>query len=246
MRTPLFAEGCVDAVCSVHGCRQHVCKQMVSRRCAALRVHASMLCRAFLDKAKEVHGYDPSKTMITPVAPGATEFEVVWSPGPRPDHADASDTCTVQLPLHLRREDPDGTLSIGHLLRDNLYHLISIPKQLGLLADTFAWVTWPRQHGLRATKALHIITKTSPLLSAHTSRRWHELEAGCRSNENVLGPGAPLVCGPHCVPSRTTWHRTIARTMSYNARGGATACKWVFAVQTRRSAVLATYASRQR
>jgi len=130
-------------------------------------------CRKYLGKAK-----------------GRREFDVVWSSADPPDSQDTSDTCTVQLPLHLRREDPEGTVSIGHLLRDNLFHLVTIPPRFGLLADSFAWVTWPRSEGKKAHATLKILTKTSPLLSAHTSRRWHELERSCQRSRNELGPGA--------------------------------------------------------
>ena len=152
------------------------------------------MCSKFLDKAKEAHLDDAKRSKIIEEAQGQTEFEMVWSSGPPPDRM-GRDTCTVQLPVHLRREDPDGTKSIGHMLRDNLFHLIAIPQQFGLRAETFAWVTWPRTNGLRASEDLHIITKTSPLLSSHTSRRWHELEHDCRHGENALGPGARDLAG---------------------------------------------------
>ena len=158
-----------------------------------------MVCSKFLDKAKKAIFYDAKSSKFVEGTQGQTEFDVVWSSGPPPDRM-GRDTCIVQLPLHLRREDPDGTKSIGHMLRDNLPHLIAIPQRFGLRADTFAWVTWPRTNGLRASEDLHIITKTSPLLSSHTSRRWHELEHDCRRGENTLGPGARgLVGGVYIV-----------------------------------------------
>ena len=85
---------------------------------------------------------------------------------------------------------PLGTGSYGHMLRDNIYHLVVIPKRFGMSAASFAWVTWPRSRGHRARSKIQLLQRLSPLLSVHTARRWHELENGCRNGGNELGPGA--------------------------------------------------------
>lgn len=124
------------------------------------------------------------------------DFTVEWSaaPVPRP-----SDTCTVNLPIFLRQESPLGTYSYGHMLRDNFYHLIEIPKAFGETVTSFAWVTWPRLRGNNARMRMPVMTKINTLLSPHHTRRWFELEADCRENGNTVGPGA----GP-CASSTTT------------------------------------------
>ena len=121
------------------------------------------------------------------------DFAVEWSSGTPPDHSDASDTCVVELPILLRQESPLGTYSYGHMLRDNYYHLIQIPKAFDLNIASFAWVTWPRERGNNAFTAMPVLAKINSLLSPHRTRRWFELESDCGEKGNTVGPGACTV-----------------------------------------------------
>ena len=120
-------------------------------------------------------------------------FQVRWAaPEDRPDVDDNADTCIVDLPIIFRRDSPFNTHSYGHMLRDNFYHIVTIPKMLGLSAETFAWVTWPREIPPRSQtrRPTHVMSKISSLVSAHDARQWHDVEVDCQTANNVLGPGA--------------------------------------------------------
>lgn len=119
------------------------------------------------------------------------EFDVVWSSESPPD---PTDTCTITLPVHLRREGPVGTGSYGHLLRDNLYFLVLLAERFGANPVSFTWVRWPRSRGYRAQRPNKSISRLSPLVSHSTSRRWGELEIACKNRNNQLGPGVAV---PH-------------------------------------------------
>lgn len=91
--------------------------------------------------------------------------------------------------MHLRQEAPVGTYSYGHMLRDNFYFLISIPRRFGLTASALAWVTYPRDEGNNAKWRLPILNKINALLSPYQDRRWFEVERSCREDANPLGAG---------------------------------------------------------
>ena len=138
-------------------------------------------CRSFLKEAKEIGGWD-----------------IVWAPGPPPDEPERSKTCTVAVPMHLRQEEPVGTYSYGHMLRDNFYFLVTIPRRFATSASAFAWVTYPRTEGNNAKWRLPILNKINALLSPHQDRRWFEVEKSCREEANPLGAGERDSCFCTC------------------------------------------------
>lgn len=133
------------------------------------------------------------------------EFTVKWSKAAPPD-AGGANTCTVEMPIHLRREGPVGTHSFGHMMRDNYYHLTAVPRRFGVGAHTFSWVTWPRKKGKNAQARIPIMERVNKLLSPHPSMRWFEVERACRNGDNTLGPGATptrlALVPPHAPPLR--------------------------------------------
>ena len=170
-----------------------------------------------------------------------------WSSQASPAVAEA---CVVSVPLHLRREGPLGTESLGHLLRDNFYFLVWIAERFGEDPAAWSWVTWPRTHGLHST--LPGIGRRMPklgmLVSHRKSRRWFEVEASCRNGQNALGPGAivatcHLWCCNNFLQSPLNSHAITHTTSKPHARrppdhrsGPATATNWPRVVACRPAA----------
>jgi hypothetical protein len=115
----------------------------------------------------------------------------------------------VSTAIHLRHEFPFGTQSIGHLIRDNLQHLVHIPQQFGSNSTAYSWVTWPRDTGNRPNELTHAQGKYSQLVSNRHAMKWPQLVEKCI--EGTLGGGAHALTATCCCWHTETMHSLHVR-----------------------------------